>query len=246
MKVHVLNGDMLREQLAHTNIEGDIIVIRECLIDGPVHTASGQLPDFWEMRQAYLTLTYESSTNFYREKVAGSFEKLLGLPKGSEVNLWFEHDLFCQANMWFVLHLLKNSSIEPKVYRVAPVIEHEKHLWLGFGGLKPEQLPQCLEQRVLFAKSDLALGAELWEAFAQQNEVKLRQLAQTPSPCFAYLPEVCEAAIAKWQGGVERTIQQFIANGAASFNEVFQQFHKEQGIYGMGDLQVLQVYEKVK
>ena len=35
IKFHVLNGDALKEQFPPT-ITGDIIVIRECLVDGPV------------------------------------------------------------------------------------------------------------------------------------------------------------------------------------------------------------------
>jgi hypothetical protein len=75
---------------------------------------------------------YKVSTEDYLNKTVTEFEKLNHLPDHSEVCLWFENDLFCQANMWFVISILANQPTL-KIFRIFPVIENKADLWKGFG-----------------------------------------------------------------------------------------------------------------
>ena len=52
MKAHVLPGDSLRPEFEKTNLDGDIIVCRECLISGDVDADS--LPEFWDQRARFI------------------------------------------------------------------------------------------------------------------------------------------------------------------------------------------------
>ena len=65
MKIHVLPGDSLVEPFKETDIEGEIIVCRECLIDGDVK--ANNLEDFWQVRENYLSKNYGDENNFYKE-----------------------------------------------------------------------------------------------------------------------------------------------------------------------------------
>ena len=93
MVFNILNGDSLAYSFADTKIEGDIIVVREALIDG--NLSGDSLHDFWQSRAKYMGLPATE----YHNKVVTEFEKIMSAPDKSEFNLWFEYDLFCQVNM---------------------------------------------------------------------------------------------------------------------------------------------------
>lgn len=89
---HILNGDSLKEILP-ANIQGEMIVARECLIDGNVEGKS--LDDFFATRAKFISDNYEgSSKQDYYNKTVIEFQKIQAIPQESEINLWFEDDLF--------------------------------------------------------------------------------------------------------------------------------------------------------
>jgi hypothetical protein len=92
MVIHVLPGDAQVEEFSKTAIAGDVVVCREALVDGPV--AARNLEEFWKIREGFLGESYPEIQTNYRTSVVAEFEKLLDLPPGTEVNLWFEYELF--------------------------------------------------------------------------------------------------------------------------------------------------------
>lgn len=244
MQKHILPGDSIIEPFRETNIAGEIIVCRECLIDGDLSAES--LEEFWRVREDFLKDAYgetQKSDDFYKQNVRGEFEKLLNTPKDTELNLWFEYELFCQANLWFCLYLLKDSGAD--IYRVAPVVRSEDDVWLGFGGLNPDDLRTCFDARTKLSRNDVSLGADLWKAFQENDFDQLRDLSRTESECFPYLNEVCEAAIEK-QFRPRRSVKTIIESGESNFGKVFQKFNEIEGVYGFGDLQVKKIFDEVE
>ncbi len=240
MKIHVLPGDSLVAPFEKTNIEGEIVVCRECLIDGDLTADS--LDDFWRERENYLSEVYPQTDNFYRDNVRTEFEKLLKVSAGDEINLWFEYELFCQTNMWFCLSLLKDKNVE--IFRIAPTVRTENDLWKGFGGLSESDLEKCFANRIEFGDEDILLGANLWKAFQNKDVQKLENLSETKSDCFPHLKEVCHAAI-KLQSRPKERLQEIFSEGKTDFHKVFEKFSKTEGIYGFGDLQVERLYKEI-
>lgn len=243
---HVLNGDCLAEQLRQTAINQDFIICREALIDGDVQANS--LDEFWEIRAKFIINSYNASVEDYLDRTVKEFEKLIHLPDNSEVCLWFENDLFCQVNMWFVLSLLvKNPTL--KVFRVFPEIEDDE-LWKGFGNANAENLESAYSSKVQFEKKDIELGLHLWKAYQKSDFVPLKELSKTVSVCFEYLEQVCQAHIDRFPsdnslGRPEKLLFEIIKLQPTDFHEVFQKFSEKEGIYGFGDLQVKRIYEKL-
>ena len=242
MSIHVLAGDALAENFKNADIEGETVVCRECLIEGDLQAE--KLEAFWRARAAFINETYDADENSYLENVAGEFEKMLALAGKNAVNLWFEYELFCQANMWFCLSLLEKKK-DAEIYRVAPVVRKEDEIWKGFGGLTGEDLEKCFERRVKFTDADILLGKNLWEAYRAKDFDKLKQLSQTRSECFPKLEEVCQAEIEK-QFRPKNTLQKIVAGGETEFNKIFEAFAREEGVYGFGDAQVKRILESEK
>jgi hypothetical protein len=247
MPYHILNGDCLAVQLKHTTLEGESIICREALMEGPVQSANLEI--FWADRAAYIQESYHDTADHYFNSVVTEFAKIQSIPQGAEVCLWFEHDLFCQVNMWFVMTLLPAVS-DIKVYRVAPVITDSNDTWKGFGISDAAMLERAYAEKIRLTDADVKLGMSLWKAFSTNDFDQLKSLSSTDSQTFRFLPEVCKAHIERFPEGTglnrpERVITELINNTSGEFNDVFSAFSAREGIYGFGDLQVKSIYDRL-
>jgi hypothetical protein len=240
MILHVLPGDAIVTEFKASGFEGEISVCREVLIEGD--TSGDTLPEFWANRERFLTGEYPDAGGDYHETVVREFAKLAALQSGSEVNLWFEYELFCQANMWFCLSLLAESTAD--VYRVAPVTLSKEKVWDGFGGFTPLDLQECFKARVKLSASDLELGTLLWSAFRNRDNNDLTRLSTTESPAFPMLREVCIAAIEK-EHRPREVVADIISRGESNFSKIFSEFRSRAGEYGYGDDQVKKIWQNL-
>jgi hypothetical protein len=242
-KHHILTGDSLAGTFRRAGIEGNVIVSRECLIDGPV--SDDDLAVFWKKRSDYIIDAFNAGADEYLTNVQSEFEKVAHIGHHDEVNLWFENDLFCQVNMWFTISLLSRSSIT-NVYRVSPLIRNANK-WEGFGRHTANDLVQCYEKRQRFTKGDFKLGENLWDAYRKADVAALALYSRSLSPCFPYLEEVCKAEMERKRNARPRKVlEDLLAQGYTDFNEIFTQFSQMEGIYGYGDLQVENMLKEIK
>lgn len=239
MILHVLPGDSLIEEFKKSEIEGEMIVFREALIAGDVSAET--LDEFWDIRANFLELEYGEDPIDYREKVSYEIERLTYLPAETEVNLWFEYELFCQANMWFCLDLLKSHR---NINRVAPLNASPDNVWKGFGNHTSDDLVSCFQSRTLLSEQDIVTGSELWAAFSERDSEKLEELGTYRSESFPFLKEVADAA-AEIDRRPAEIIREIINEGHAEFEQVFPEFQKRAGVYGFGDLQVERLIERI-
>ena len=246
MTYHILNGDSLAYQLRQTGIEGEFIVCRECLIEGPV--LFDDLEDFWSGRADFIDSTQQGTREQYFEITVSEMEKVMEIPDGAQVCLWFEHDLFCQANMWFVMSLLEQQQLE--IYRIFPVINTEADTWKGFGISDSQMLEQAFREKIKLSPDDIALGISLWRAFSTHDLAQLAVLSQTPTKSFNYLPEVCQAHIDRFPkdgslGRPQGVIKELLEKSDVDFDGLMSDFFIREGIYGFGDVQVKRMYDEL-
>ncbi|HSI88810.1 MAG TPA: DUF1835 domain-containing protein [Pyrinomonadaceae bacterium] len=232
MNVHVLPGDAVLEQFNLANIDGDVIVFREALVTGPLDGAD--IDAFWDVRANFMTIEYGEDPIDFREKVVYEIERLEDLTPDTEIHLWFEYELFCQANMWFCLDRL---SQHQNVFRVAPLNPSPDEVWKGFGPHSAEDLAECLDRRVRFSSEDLRIGSELWGAFRSRDSGKLIELGKYSSPAFPFLKEVCDAA-AVVDTEPLAILREIRESGHSEIDTIFPEFQKRAGVLGFGDLQV--------
>ena len=246
MVYNILNGDALAQSFPDTKIAGDILVVREALIDG--NLSGENLHDFWQSRAEYMGMTEVE----YHKNVVKEFERLMIAPDNSEFNLWFEYDLFCQVNMWFVISIINSLSIKKNVYAVytSYLARTSKQFWNGFGPANPDELTICFADRVPLNVHDLQLGQDLWTAYKRGNLAELIRLAENQSSTFPYLREVIEAHVDRFpkdgtKGRPEQVIEDIIENISTDFHQVFKEFWNRESIYGFGDVQLKHLYDKV-
>ena len=240
--IHIINGDALEDQFPK-DLPGEILVFRECLIEGPKKVV--EFEAFFASRAAYLS-------DAYGPKIKESYSRELSVPlmkvvtdlKPSEIVLWFEEDLFCQTNFWFICHFLEDSGFGGKVSWAKPsgVAKY------NFGLLSKEALTAVFEDRLPVNIAKIAL---LWQAYSVNDSDKLIRLVEGIAGLSQY---IIPAAIA-YRDMNTSTIEKsrpYLSLLAitktlktAHFGKVFMVFCKKEAVYGFGDLQVKRIFDQV-
>lgn len=235
MEVHLLNGDALAEKFP---LPGEIVICRECMMDGPSNENDQSL--FWKQRAEFIVGTFKSSREEYDRYVTHEFDKLKRL-QPDEINLWFEHDLFCQAKLWFCLNFVSTHIPTASVYIAMPDPNSDPQ-WSGFGNMNSTQLTNCYKRRVCVHAAEKQLAMQLWDAFRTKDRLALSELSSSDSLCFPQLREVCQAELDRnpitGMGRPHLKLQSILNAGETDFAAIFDKFRETEGVYGYGDLQV--------
>lgn len=239
MVLHVLPGDSLVEPFTGAALSGDVAVFRECLVEGPVEADS--IGSFFALRHSFLSESYGEKAGFFETHVRPEIEAILSTPAETEIDLWFEHELFCQVNLWFLIERLVDRE---NLFAVVPPITEGAGRFAGWALLGPEGLTERYAQRIRITERDRKLGSLLWRAFAARDQRKLMDLASEVSQVFVHLRETAEAA-ADIDSTPEKHLKEIAESGVRDFGEAFRRFSLELPVYGFGDLQVRSIWNKV-
>lgn len=222
-------------------------------MDGPVSDSLSDLPSFFTKRSQFLAeLDSELPEGRYQEISRSEFDKMRQIPKKSVICLWFERDLFCQVNLWFVAWLLRAYVEEPHVFLVEPGPSSP----YSFNALPAQELYEAFEQRHRLTPEQLSLFAKLWECYAQEDTSSLAEIAQRLSSWFPFVSEAVQAHLDRQPiedslGRPMETLKTIIGEWEAKHNEspkfgaVFHEFCRREAIYGYGDLQVFRMFEEL-
>lgn len=225
------------EPFRELDLEGEVAVFRECLADGPLD--SPDLDRFFSLRSGFLASADDEG--FYESSVRPEIERIFDSPEGAEIFLWFEHELFCQVNLWFLLHNLVDRD---ELWFVGPPTEPRETRFHGWAPLGSEELAVCFENRLQIKKEDREMGSELWEAFAARDSEMLLELGARESGLFRFLPEVSQAA-AEIESRPRQAVAKLIGEGSESFGDTFRAFCEIERVYGFGDLQVKRIWDSL-
>lgn len=199
MRLHVLNGDAVREKLEQSAIAGTFSVWVDVLHDGPCLLLP---PDEWRrLRSRHL-----SSSGFGTEaEILAQYERadaeLERAGDYEEVIFWFEHDLFDQLLLIRHLHWLSSRPSTAGRFSLLcigsfPGVPD----FVGLGQLTPSQLESLLDARHGVTPGELTVGTRAWAAFC----------APTPGPLTALLSE-STAALPFLQGAIRRFLEDYPA-----------------------------------
>lgn len=246
MKFHILNGDALAAEFPLDGIPGEIIVIREAFIDGPVSMVYDDA--YWESRKNYIQNNYDEIPSTYELHVKPEFDKLQLITSNDEVFLWFEDDLFCQCNMWFAVDCISKQS-QPTFYRVFP--EADMETWRGFGRTNKKDLQDYYSQTVVLNTADVLHLRNLWNAFVHTDNPALLMLSEKPCNAIRFQKEVIKAQADRAHNSPElgrpyRTLSTLLQEGELSFYQIFERFAKKESIYGFGDSQVRNMLKELE
>ena len=235
-RFHILNGDALRGQFP-AQIQGERIVVRECLVDGPVGEDS--LEDLFKMRAEFIARGYNGFTkDDYYEETVPEFNRIRQIPSGSEISLWFEDDLFCQVNLWFVCSLLEDHT----EYCVINLVRPNEQNRYNFAGLNDNDLLFVFKNREKL--TGIEQLAKLRKLYQQQKVDELLGIGKELKSDLPFLLPAIQAHIDRIPSNgrpgrpVEALIEIQKELKTTDFGAIFREFAKRESIYGFGDLQV--------
>lgn len=242
-KAHILNGDCLRDMFP-VSLTGDLIVCRECMADGDL-ISFNTLNELYAHRAQVIERDYApfTRTDYLRDSVT-EFERITSLQKETNVYLWFEQDVHCQVNMWFVCYLLHQSDLTlESIYWICPT-----NNFTSFAALNENGLLYSLEEKTLLTKSEVGTFSQMWQEWAGKNYAQLNSLSQSLN--FDYISSVVEALLLSVPSELQnnRPLRSLLAImhelQIRKFDEIFEEFSRREWIYGFGDMQVKNILKK--
>jgi hypothetical protein len=209
--LHVLNGDALRPGLARAGIAGEVAAFGDMLSEGPVPGVLATL-DQWKARAVEVERRFDVPAPQVMAAAQRELAALDEAAKQDEAVLWFEQELFCMANLCFVLHRLR-AAPPPRVGLVFPPKPLGQQAW--------STLPQLFEGRT-DALPLLEDGAAWWEAYAGSDPARFEALAGE------------RRALPFWAGGIRAHLERFpsVRNGLGVQEQVVLEAAGEQVHFG--------------
>lgn len=249
--LHITNGDSLTELLDEIHLDGDIIVWREMLCEGPTVQEVGT-EKFISVRKKFLLETYGISEVDYEEKFVSQLNKLATIDKYDEIILWFEFDLFCHINMLAAIsYLLQHKSKEPIYLVCSGRVSGEKEM-KGLSELNEKQLMAHYESKIRLSEDDLEMAHFIWQLYCGNNPNRLKPEIRKSSN-FKYLSSCMRAHIERFPNAftglnsLETNILKLIQKyNIKSENQLCGYVLNYQGYYGYGDSQIIRILDKLK
>lgn len=241
--LHIVNGDSVGDKLKQGNIQGDILVWRELYSFGPVFREMDELGNR-EARAQYLEQTLGIPQKEYWDTCELQERKLRDFGKYDEVVLWFEHDLFDQTMLsyllnWFKDRPLGNTRLSLLCIGAYPGIE----LFRGLGQLSTEQLETLAGTWYTIGEEELTLGSQVWEAYTSDQPEKHQHILENNDSALPFVRDAFEAHLARLPsvssglGIIEQVTLEAVAGGIHTPYELFRRVGDQLHILGMGDLE---------
>ncbi|MBT8244576.1 MAG: DUF1835 domain-containing protein [Winogradskyella sp.] len=246
--LHITNGDSLTNYLRELDFEDDILTWREMLCEGPTVPLIDS-DEFYKTRKEFLNEYYDINPSDYNLKE--SIIILEDIDNYSEINLWFEFDLFCHINLIAVISLLHQKEIDKPLYLICSGrVEGEKDL-KGLAELNPEQLKSHYANHIHLTQEDIDLAIALWRTYCGKDHNIFKPYI-TQNSNFEYLTNCLKAHLKRFPNqktglcAIEENILKLIKE-----KDIKSQHHllgyclNYQGYYGYGDTQFKRMVDKL-
>jgi hypothetical protein len=241
--LHVHNGDSTAGTAKKAAIPGDHLAWREALVFGP---APGGLSEqeFLGLRAAHLAEAYDVPFEKCAAELREMHEALASFSDHEEVVLWFEHDLFCQVQLIYLLHWFAGRELGHTRLSLVCIDEFPGvRVFHGLGQLTEEQLASLWPRRSEITAAQLDLGARAWQAYSSDDARGLISLLRSDLAALPFLRNALVKHLERFPsirnglGRVENAGLTLIATGRHKFGSLFPAFARREADYGFGDAQ---------
>lgn len=242
--LHIHNGDSAAETAKKADIPGRHLAWREALVCGP---APGQLSEaeFLEVRTRHLAEAYRVPAEKCAAELRQMHDALTAFADHEEVILWFEHDLFCQVHLiylldWFAARELGHTKLSLICIDEFPGVQ----AFHGLGELNEPQLQSLWPERREVTAAQLELGAKAWQAYSAPDALALIAFLKSDISGLPFLQTALLKHLQRFPsirnglGRVENVGLELLAAGVRDFRSLFPAFMRREPAYGFGDAQL--------
>jgi hypothetical protein len=240
-KLHIVNGDAFGDKLRKSSIDGEILVWRESLYEGPIGMRMSDsllLP----IRASYMFQKHGIPEDMFTSTTLLQEEQLAMLSREvREIVLWFDQDLFDQLMLCYILSRLSalhNGTIQLSLIQYDQKIEH--------------QITQLYSEVSPVTEEQLNIAAKVWIAYSASEPLSLLALMVEDLSELSFLKSALEVNLGRYpsrQNGLsslEQLILEEIDRSEVSLYSLFQIVCEKAGDYGLGDLQFWGMLEQLR
>ncbi len=230
--IHIYNGDVVAELARRAELPGEHLAFREALANGPV-TAEAST----ELRAQFLAAEYGRKLLRVRHELIEQVEALSAAMKHDEIVLWFEHDLFCVANLLSLLVRFAEHRRLTLVWNPQP--------------LSQADLAALFESRSAVTPSMLRAARKAWAALTSDDPMDLNRFTKRQNPDFPFLRDGMRLHASRFPslrsglGAVEQRMLEIVVAGAADFRSLFDRFNVDVPRFGFGDGDILRTLRRM-
>lgn len=243
MLLHIHNGDATANIAKASAIPGEHFAWREALIDGP-SPANMTAVEWRRLRAQHLVEAYKVEPDECEQELLQQEEKLASFREYDELVLWFEHDLFCQVNLIYLLNWFAQQQLgETKLSLVCIGSFPGKENFRGLGELNVEELSSLFPARQRVTPAQLDLSMRAWEAYRSPDPRNIQMLTRGETTALPFLGAALEAHLRRFPstrnglGLIENSGLALIHSGSKKFVDLFARFRDAEPVYGLGDSQ---------
>lgn len=242
--LHIVNGDIVGDKLRKGNVRGDILVWREVYPVGPVFLETGELHQR-SPRVEYLERTLGIPADDYVTNCKSQEQILRNFHKYDEIVLWFEHDLFDQLMLSYLLHWFSNQALGHTKLNLLCIGDYPGiDLFRGLGQLTSKQLGTLSGTWQRVGQKELDTGSIIWEAYTSPNIESHVEILEKDTSALPFAHAALELHLSRLPspinglGIVEQTILELIRHGVDTPRKLLKEIGNRLSVLGMGDLEL--------
>ena len=242
--LHIHNGDSSADTAKLSTIPGEHFAFREALIEGP---NPGELDhaEWRRVRARHLSQGYSVDMDQCERELMEQENKLATFAEHEEIVFWFEHDLFCQVNLIYLLNWFGQQSLgETKLSLVCVGEFPGKVNFRGLGELDAAELSSLFPGRQPVTQQQLDLANSAWQAYCSNDPTEIQTLLEADMSALPFLGAALAAHLRRFPstvnglGSIEKKSLELLAAGLKNFSDLFWQFGEAEPLYGLGDSQL--------
>jgi hypothetical protein len=239
--LHVTNGDIAAELIRLSGVTGEVSVTADVLHEGP--TPGGLPPERWrKVRARYLAESGYADYDCCLADLTVRDRAVEDYRSYDEVVLWFEHDLFDQLLLIRILDGFAGRNLGGTELSLICIGEFPEVVpFHGLGQLDPQQMASLLPLRQRVNEGQKLLARDAWRAFCAPDPTGLEALLRRDTSPLPFLAGALRRHLEEFPSvlnGLSRSEHQILrglAEGAATFEELFRATQRmEERVY-MGD-----------
>lgn len=241
--LHIHNGDSSALTLKKSDLPGEHFAFREALIDGPTpfHVAG---EEWRKLRAHHLADFYDIEVDKTETELFTQEQKLSSFSEHDEVVLWFEHDLFCQTNLVYLLNWFADRNLGSTKLSLICIGEFPGlPNFRGLGELQVEQMASLFDIRHEVSAHETKLATAAWRAYCSPHPTAIEKLLASDTSAMPFLKPALQLHLERFPfvrnglGRIQNRGLELIHAGSQRFFDLFSRFAQAEPVFGLGDAQ---------
>lgn len=242
--LHIVNGDSFGDKLSASGIDGEILVWRESLYEGPI--GMGMTDSLLlSQRAEYMNNRYGIPLDTFTSQTIQQESRLDTLAdEVDEIVLWFEHDLYDQLMLCYLLARIdglprRSFQLSLICIDAFPGVDP----FYGLGQLTGDQILTLHGTWLPVTTAQLGIACQVWTAYSASEPHLMAALLEqdlSPLPFLKKALEIHTARFPSIQNGlsaIQQLTLELLGGEEVSPSSLFQKLSEQASHYGLGDLQ---------